>query len=170
MKLYVGTYKKYNEGSLFGEWLDLDDYSDKDDFIEACLELHKDEDDPELMFQDYEAENELEGKFYCECFISENYWEYKQELEDCGIEEDVIAEYISNAGYDDVIAGIKACSDNYMGTYKYFEDYIDEIGYLDNVPEFIKNYIDYDAIKRDFGFEGMQFIEDSNGNTAIFNQ
>ncbi|WP_295230346.1 antirestriction protein ArdA [uncultured Chryseobacterium sp.] len=25
--LYVGAYKKYNEGSIFGEWLNLSDYS-----------------------------------------------------------------------------------------------------------------------------------------------
>lgn len=53
-RVYVGTYAKYNNGSLFGKWLDLSDYSDKEEFIEACWELHKDEEDPELMFQDYE--------------------------------------------------------------------------------------------------------------------
>ena len=46
-RIYVGTYAQYNNGSLFGEWLDLSDYSDKDDFLEACAELHKDEQDPE---------------------------------------------------------------------------------------------------------------------------
>ena len=30
MKLYVGTYAKYNSGSLAGDWLNLDDYSNKD--------------------------------------------------------------------------------------------------------------------------------------------
>ena len=51
-KVYVGTYAKYNNGNLFGEWLELDDYSDEDEFLEACRELHSDEEDPELMFQD----------------------------------------------------------------------------------------------------------------------
>ncbi|WP_260264062.1 antirestriction protein ArdA [Elizabethkingia ursingii] len=53
--IYVGTYKKYNEGSLFGKWLSLSDYSDYDELLEAMKELHKDEDDPEFMFQDYEC-------------------------------------------------------------------------------------------------------------------
>ena len=35
-KVYVGTYAKYNNGSLFGAWLDLSDYSDKEEFYEAC--------------------------------------------------------------------------------------------------------------------------------------
>ena len=34
-RVYVGTYGKYNNGSLFGAWLDLSDYSDKEDFYEA---------------------------------------------------------------------------------------------------------------------------------------
>ena len=38
-KVYVGTYAKYNNGSLFGAWLDLSDYSDKEEFYEACREL-----------------------------------------------------------------------------------------------------------------------------------
>jgi len=53
-RVYVGTYGKYNNGSLFGAWLDLSDYSDKEDFYEACRELHKDEEDAEYMFQDWE--------------------------------------------------------------------------------------------------------------------
>lgn len=53
-RVYVGTYGKYNNGSLFGSWLDLSDYSDKEDFYEACREIHKDEEDAEYMFQDWE--------------------------------------------------------------------------------------------------------------------
>ena len=39
-RVYVGTYGKYNNGSLFGAWLDLSDYADKEEFYEACRELH----------------------------------------------------------------------------------------------------------------------------------
>lgn len=55
VKVYVGTYGKYNDGNLNGEWFDLGDYSDKDEFIEACLEFHEDEEDPELMVQDVDC-------------------------------------------------------------------------------------------------------------------
>ena len=53
--IYCGTYAKYNAGSLKGAWLALEDYSDADEFLAACLELHKDEVDPELMFQDFQC-------------------------------------------------------------------------------------------------------------------
>jgi hypothetical protein len=34
--------QKYNEGSIFGEWLQLSNYSDYDELLKAMKELHKD--------------------------------------------------------------------------------------------------------------------------------
>lgn len=51
-KVYVGTYKKYNEGSLKGGWITLTDCKNYEAFLTACRQLHKDEHDPELMIQD----------------------------------------------------------------------------------------------------------------------
>lgn len=51
-KVYVGTYKKYNEGNLKGAWLDLADYESYSEFVAACKKLHNDEKSPELMIQD----------------------------------------------------------------------------------------------------------------------
>lgn len=54
-KLYCGTYAKYNDGSIAGEWMDMTKYDTAEDFFKACAEIHQDEDDPEFMFQDYEC-------------------------------------------------------------------------------------------------------------------
>lgn len=51
--VYCGTYAKYNEGCLYGLWLDLTSFDSYDEFIEVCNQLHADEVDPELMFQDF---------------------------------------------------------------------------------------------------------------------
>ena len=55
VRIYVGTYGKYAGGSIKGAWLDLSQYADRDEFLAACKELHADESDPELMFQDFEG-------------------------------------------------------------------------------------------------------------------
>lgn len=52
--LYVGTYHKYNCGSIFGAWIDLTACVDYEEFMDVCHRLHADEDDPELMFQDFQ--------------------------------------------------------------------------------------------------------------------
>ena len=53
-RVYVGTWKKYNEGNLYGAWLDLADYETYEEFIKACKKLHNDEQDAEIMIQDSE--------------------------------------------------------------------------------------------------------------------
>lgn len=53
--IYCGTYAKYNNGSLYGKWLNLSDYSSYDELLTTMYELHSDEADPEFMFQDYEC-------------------------------------------------------------------------------------------------------------------
>ena len=53
-RVYVGTYEKYNNGSIAGAWIDLEDH-DEESFGAAIAELHKDEADPEYMFQDREG-------------------------------------------------------------------------------------------------------------------
>ena len=72
-RVYVGTYAKYSDGSIAGKWLDLSDYADRDEFLEACRELHKDEADPELMFQDHEG---IPGDLISECEVKAELWEF----------------------------------------------------------------------------------------------
>lgn len=53
-KCYVGTYGKYNAGSIEGKWLDLNDYQTYQEFLNACKSVHKNEYEPEFMIQDWE--------------------------------------------------------------------------------------------------------------------
>lgn len=66
--VYCGTYRKYNNGNLGGKWLHLSNYPTRQDFYRACRVFHRDEDDPELMFQDYEN---IPSSMIGEGFISE---------------------------------------------------------------------------------------------------
>lgn len=89
--VYVGTYAKYNSGSLKGAWLDLDGH-DKESFYEACRELHKDEHDPELMFQDFEG---FPREFYGESGLSETLWDWLELDEE---EREMVAAYVEALG------------------------------------------------------------------------
>ena len=40
-RIYVGTYAKYNNGSLQGEWVELSEFYDWDEFMERCAEIHE---------------------------------------------------------------------------------------------------------------------------------
>ncbi|WP_063163822.1 antirestriction protein ArdA, partial [Enterobacter hormaechei] len=97
--IYVGTYHKYNCGSLYGKWFDLTDFDDKAEFLEACNELHANESDPELMFQDWEG---IPSAFASESSVDWNFIEaYKRAVED-GMDAAFIAwvEYSGECDYD----------------------------------------------------------------------
>ena len=53
-RVYVGTYNKYNRGSIAGAWIDLEKCATYADFLAECRKVHKDEGDPEFMIQDTE--------------------------------------------------------------------------------------------------------------------
>jgi antirestriction protein len=70
--VYVGTYAKYNRGSIGGGWVILDGH-DRDSFYGACAELHSDEADPEYMFQDYQN---FPREFYGESCLADGLWDW----------------------------------------------------------------------------------------------
>ena len=136
-RVYVGTYGKYNNGSLFGAWLDLSDYSDKEEFYEACRELHKDEEDAEYMFQDWENVPEC---LIGESWISENFFTLRDAVEDLGDTE-------QEEDADDLI---KAFQDEYIGQYDDEEDFATQIvAECYELPDFAETYFDYQRFARD---------------------
>lgn len=54
ISVYVGTYRKYNEGSIKGAWVNMEAVRDVDQFWRICRTIHK-ERDPEFMFQDFQG-------------------------------------------------------------------------------------------------------------------
>lgn len=161
-KVYVGTYAKYNNGDLTGEWVILSDFIDYDDFLEHCAEIHSDEDDTEFMFQDYEG---FPAEYYNESGLKPELWDYLATIEDH--DKDMVDAVIEN-GYelDDV--------DEFM----YYSDcatkadvtarYIDETGGVEELGrDTLERYFDYDAFARDMEYD-MTIIEYGTGYLVKF--
>ena len=109
--LYVGTYSKYNNGSIAGQWVKLSDYSDAAEFLEYCKELHKDEEDPELMYQDCEG---IPDRFYSECMSEEELQELYDFLDMDDDDRDMLEMYIEATG--DSSATLRDAQDAFHGT------------------------------------------------------
>jgi antirestriction protein len=137
--VYVGTYSKYNSGSIQGAWLDLTKYADHDEFIAACLELHKDESDPELMFQDFEG---FPKQYYGESGIHEDLWDEFLNLDDN--QREIMAAYIECTG--EAGASFNDAEDKHFGKFESFDDfafdYVESTGMLANIPDGIARYFD----------------------------
>lgn len=163
-RLYVGTYAKYNNGSIEGAWMDLDAYADRDAFLEACKNLHRDEVDPELMFQDFEG---FPRGFYNESAAPPaELWEW---LELDEVEQELLEVYQEHI---DQHGTVETARESFLGKYTSPEDwassFLEDTGGLEGVPEHLKNYIDYEAYARDAGYNGMSFIR-HDGDVWVFN-
>lgn len=128
-RIYVGTYAIYNGGSIFGKWLDLSDYSDKEEFYEACRELHKDEQDPEFMFQDWEY---IPSDLIGESWLADNIFEIIEAID--GLDDDkkeAFEVWLNHGSHDittqDIIDLIRSFEDDFLGAYDDEEDYAYEI-------------------------------------------
>lgn len=153
--VYVGTYKKYNEGSLFGMWMDLTKFEDYEEFWMACRILHKDESDPELMFQDFSGFPEA---WYCEGSLGEATFEMIQRYAE--MDDDKKSAFkafmdCKGSGRDEeVFDDFEDCFEGAFDDEEDFARYIaDECCMLDNVPDNIKEYFDYKAFARDLFFD-----------------
>ena len=162
-RVYVGTYAKYNAGSIAGKWLDLEDYADHDAFIEACHELHKDEEDPELMFQDYEG---FPASYYGESSIKPELWDWLELDDDDKV---ILSLYADNIGED---ATIEDAREAFAGTARSLEDwaeqFADDTGLLEKVPENLRYYFDWEKYARDLEIGGDIWTAEHDGDVYVF--
>lgn len=153
--IYVGTYGKYNNGSLEGKWVYLDEFDSKNDFLRYCVyKLHANERDPELMFQDYEY---IPEGFVGESFVSDKLWDlinlegdwkFKYALADAIRDPERTIEILENGDYR-VFWGCDSVEDIVY-------EMLDE-GVMPAQPE---NYFDYERFGRDYSYDGP-FNEES---------
>ena len=163
--VYCGTYKKYNEGSLYGAWLDMEKFSDADEFFEVCAKLHDDEDDPEFMFQDAqgvpdELYHESMGDDEVNAIIG-----YAHLDED---EQEMLEDYMECFGGDwsDIEELKDKADERSQGKWSSFQEFADEMAdeqiacCCPDAPDFLTRYFDYEAFARDLK---MDYYEGSNG-------
>lgn len=165
VQIYCGTYKKYNEGSLFGKWLDLDEFSDFEELTNAMRELHKDEQDPEFMFQDYECPKMFEEmELISESYISKDIFEVWEAIENCSYDFEVIEAYCDCVGaYDDIETIISKVEESYNGEYDsdihFVSNLLEDCG---DIPQDLPNYIHIDWERT--AFDVMMDYSSSNNH------
>ena len=144
-RIYVGTYAKYNNGSLQGEWVELSDFYDLDGFMERCSEIHEDEEEPEYMFQAWE---EIPDCLIDEGHLEENFFELRDELDRLNNTEKeafwVWADGNNAQLTQDAYSLVKSFQSDYIGSYASREDFAEELAKMENdLPDFALIYFDF---------------------------
>ncbi len=159
--VYVGTYGKYNDGSLCGLWIDLSSFNAYDDFIEFCKAIHADEEDPELMAQDYEG---FPRQWYNEGFMLEddfyNILEYSNMCYQHG--QEAVDDYME---FHDKLDNFEEA---YCGEWDSEEDFarhiVGECYNLEREMGDLARYFDYEA----FGRELFMYDYAMGANNNVF--
>lgn len=152
--LYVGTYAKYNNGSIAGKWLDLSEYDTAEDFLKACHKLHKDENDPEFMFQDFEG---FPREYYSESMGLEDLQQlidFAQLTED---ERERVEAFTEATGYTLKDYTVEQIEDSieFIADNSSLMSVAEQLGYdhyengLLEMPEHVTHYFDFEQYGRD---------------------
>ena len=145
--VYCGTYGKYNEGSIEGQWIDLSTFDDFDDFYNYCCAIHADEEDPELMFQDYECFPE---EYYDECLGRDDFDKIQKYIELCDSnKQEAVDAWLSITCGDDIDKFEEAYMGEWDSEEAFAESLADDCGYLSQIPENLRYYFDFSAFARD---------------------
>lgn len=158
--VYVGTYGKYAEGSIDGEWVHPGDFDTKEDFLDYCVKtLHADEEDPEIMFQDADF---LPSSLYSEYSFSDEAFEYCKMFDVDPERADGMEAYVELFGDFDE----RKFEDLYIGKFDSDEDmcwdYIENCGGISEAisSRDISNYFDYETFGRELRWDMNE--EDEN--------
>lgn len=162
MKIFLTNLGKYNEGELIGEWIELP--ASQEELQEVFDRIGINEEYEEYFITDYECDFYKVGEH--EDLDELN--EIAEQIEELNEEEsDIAKSLISELGYtlDEAIEKVNS------GDYRIYYDcddmedvayqVVDELGYLDSIPDNVANYFDYKSFGRDLEIEGRYiFLDD----------
>lgn len=163
LNIFITNLGKYNEGEFVGEWVKLPVSEEE---LEAVFErIGINEEYEEHFITDYETD--ITGLKVGEYDSIEDLNELAETLEDLDEYEREIVEAMISEGYDLEEALEKKndcmvyhdCND----MTDVAEQYVEETGLLDSIPESLRYYFDFEAYGRDMGIEGT-FVFTNNGN------
>jgi antirestriction protein len=118
-KIYVADLEAYNNGRLVGEWLDLTDYNDADELMEAIQNVLKKSGGEEYAIHDYEY---LPSSMYSEYMGYKDFVEI-YEMMDLAKEKDLPLDVVM-----DIVSQFdRSALDDFQGVYNSEEDFAEEL-------------------------------------------
>lgn len=168
MKIYAASLTDYNNGYLHGEWIDLEDVAGAEelrDRIAAMLRASKFPGCEEWAIHDYEAPKG--------CQLGEN-----PDLDALMFQQEMLEKHGDAwAAYMDITDAADASeedfSDRYSGCFDSGEawanDFAENTGMLESVPENLRYYFDMAAFARDAEMGGDVTFSRGDDGVHVFN-
>jgi len=131
-RIYVADLEAYNSGKLVGEWLDLTDYNDADELMEAIQNVLKKSGGEEYAIHDYEY---LPSSMYSEYMGYKDFVEI-YEMMDLANEKDLPLDVVM-----DIVSQFdRSALDEFQGVYDSEQDFAEQL--VDDIG--IQSFIDFE--------------------------
>ena len=164
IKVFLTNLGKYNEGYLIGEWLELP--ASQQEIDETMAKIGINEEYEEWFITDYETD--IEGVEVGEYSNLDELNELAEQLDE--LEEDeqkaiqamLLDGYTFNEALEKVINGDYAIYFDCDNMTDVAYEIVEECGYLNDVPETIARYFDYESFGRDLNIEGKFYNIDGD--------
>lgn len=162
------------ESTLGGKYYDIESLEDYQnavkDFLDVC-EKRNLSDDLEIQYIDGDITGEATDYIEDVLRLSE---EYEEDLEVISalfkmFDIDEIEKILSNQNYykyPKVIRGYH--QSHYQSKEDAFREYLEETGYLFEVPEHLRDFMDYEKLLYDFECRGLKFAETENEYIIVY--
>lgn len=170
--LYVGTYRKYNNGSIYGTWVNLSSFENAEEYYRYIKLVHSDEEDPEYMYQD-----ECNIINYSECMsINDDTIAFYKELNELEEQEkEAFKQFIKDKGYEINENTIEEARDHFYGIYDTKKDFYESMvfdgsfnpGYENFKELYDDGWINEERLETQLDFEFTSYPV-SNYQVAMF--
>ena len=164
-RIYVACLAAYNGGRLHGEWIDADQSADEiHESIKQMLSRSPEPSAEEWAVHDHENFAGIEVKEY-------------ESIETVAaiaafLGEHGAAAVVAYNHFSDLDEARNALADNYYGEWSsladWAEEYLSDTGGLENVPDSLRNYIDFERWARDLEMSGDIFSVEVDRRVHIF--
>lgn len=169
LRIYLTNLRKYNEGMLVGEWVDLP--VSEEELSKVFDRIGINDEYEEYFITDYESD--IDGLKVGEYENIDDLNELAEALEDLDSEEENVLSVMLEDGctFEEALEKIK--DRDYMVYYNCdsMEDVayqvVEESGLLNGIPEKVARYFNYEAYGRDLEIEGT-FYQINNAYIEIF--
>jgi antirestriction protein len=164
-RIYVASLSDYNSGNLLGAWIDANQSADEiRTEIQAMLATSREPVAEEWAIHDFEGFSPIRLSEYEDL---ETVAELAELIAEHG---DIFAHLYAHENDLDRAKGLM--EEGYHGEWEsladYAEDYLDQSGTFNGMPDLIRQYFDFESYAHDLDLNGDVFTIDIGGKVHVF--
>jgi antirestriction protein len=166
MRIYATSLDDYNNGVLHGVWIDVEDTTMENvlEQINAMLAASPTEPETAEEWEIHDVEGIPRGLVWKGLPKILEFAEYSRKYEDI---MDPFYYWVDDGNIDNMDEFLEYFVGEYKSTQEFVEEYLDDLGYLQDLPAIIEYNIDFEGVWTDFKTSG-DYYEIKNANNTVY--